>query len=928
MGGGYICSIGAIASRDGQSILTASAAVVRIYSSATAALVFELKGHTGDVTALALSPHGSRKVYSASIDGTVRLWDIKEGTLLKTFTVGAPIKSMVVPSVGMHAFLSVAHAGGQKHGRVLSLNLATGSLEKHVHRTSAARPLTVSPGGSYVATFDKHTLLIWSTKEAEKRPLALHHTKAFTCVAIDAAEDRIAAGDVSGRINMWNSFGPAVAAAATAASDDRDAADVAAPSGQQPGQKRKSRDVKDAGLAKETLHWHSSAVRSLVFSQDGAYLLSGGAEAVLVIWRLDNGARTYLPRMAGALTAINPVPSDAACYILTQADNTIRMVNVAAMRVLCSVHGLRPRVAGTPSGTVAALVPGSGELALAGAGSVLQFFDTLRDRHIDRVQVGHRNVASHAGTDGAAVGMEGAVQSHISHIAFSGDGSVMATVDVHPSAAASGPMGSALKFWDRRVTGAAAGGAPLYSLNSHISEPQSGLVTGLAYNPSEHVAATVGKDGVLSIWRRASSKHSDKAPAAWRCTSTASYKGQPMSAVAFSEDGSLIATAVAGSVTLWDPSSNTLIAALANPATARSCAMWRLDFVPGTPYLVGICSDSSPSMVVWNLLTASVWWSAAVAASCLAVDPHHGAFAIAVPPEPPRRWTGSAAPGALPERGSPPAAPGKDYPTTNGLPDTAVPRTPESALPNGPQTNGRRSGAAADRPYMNGTAAADGRAEAQKEAEEAGTAQRGSDAVGQLEASAACSGGAVWFEEAEGAGGERALVHVGQGTAAELASSRGDSVYGGGGGSVLLFDAGSPTPKRAWLLPRSGAAALMFAREGTPLGAASPLLILTDDRQYTIAPAHGNDGAERVEESTTEPTAGASKGVVGYEAAFGPLKTTHKGGKAGGQEQPQVTLAEAQISIQELWDAPSHALPPLSVLAGPSLEAMLSSLAH
>lgn len=62
MGGGYICSIGAIASRDGQSILTASAAVVRIYSSATAALVFELKGHTGDVTALALSPHGSKKV--------------------------------------------------------------------------------------------------------------------------------------------------------------------------------------------------------------------------------------------------------------------------------------------------------------------------------------------------------------------------------------------------------------------------------------------------------------------------------------------------------------------------------------------------------------------------------------------------------------------------------------------------------------------------------------------------------------------------------------------------------------------------------------------------------------------------------------------------------------------------------------------------
>ena len=44
------------------------------------------------------------------------------------------------------------------------------------------------------------------------------------------------------------------------------------------------------------------------------------------MWRLDSGARTFLPRLQGALTAIHPAPADPACYILTQADNTIRMV--------------------------------------------------------------------------------------------------------------------------------------------------------------------------------------------------------------------------------------------------------------------------------------------------------------------------------------------------------------------------------------------------------------------------------------------------------------------------------------------------------------------------------------------------------------------------------------------------------------------------
>lgn len=72
---------------------------------------------------------------------------------------------------------------------------------------------------------------------------------------------------------------------------------------------------------------------------------------------------------------------------------------------------------------------------------------------------------------------------------------------------------------------------------------------------------------------------------------------------------------------------------------------------------------------------------------------------------------------------------------------------------------------------------------------------------------------------------------------------------------------------------RSGAAALMFAREGRPLGAAtagrgpagtSPLLILTDDRQYTIASAPGSNAAERVEEMATQPTTGGSILLLAY----------------------------------------------------------------
>lgn len=59
----------------------------------------------------------------------------------------------------------------------------------------------------------------------------------------------------------------------------------------------------------------------------------------------------------------------------------------------------------------------------------------------------------------------------------------------------------------------------------------------------------------------------------------------------------------------------------------------------------------------------------------------------------------------------------------------------------------------------------------------------------------------------------------------------------------------------------------MFAGEGTTLAAASagrsfagasPLLILTNDRQYTIAPALGAEAAESASDVPSRPLAGES----------------------------------------------------------------------
>ena len=46
-----------------------------------------------------------------------------------------------------------------------------------------------------------------------------------------------------------------------------------------------------------------------------------------VVWQLDSSHRTFLPRLGGPLTCITRSAVDAACYVISQADNTVRMVS-------------------------------------------------------------------------------------------------------------------------------------------------------------------------------------------------------------------------------------------------------------------------------------------------------------------------------------------------------------------------------------------------------------------------------------------------------------------------------------------------------------------------------------------------------------------------------------------------------------------------
>ncbi|ORY41638.1 hypothetical protein BCR33DRAFT_337059 [Rhizoclosmatium globosum] len=91
----------------------------------------------------------------------------------------------------------------------------------------------------------------------------------------------------------------------------------------------------------------------------------------------------------------------------------------------------------------------------------------------------------------------------------------------------------------------------------------------------------------------------------------------------------MLAVACGSVVTLWDPSTNSLVATLCHPTGSEH--VLKVAFVEGneTPCLVAVTSGRC---YVWNLLTGSVWWSVDLGGQALAlvVDADTARFSVSV----------------------------------------------------------------------------------------------------------------------------------------------------------------------------------------------------------------------------------------------------------------------------------------------------------
>ncbi|CAI5729751.1 unnamed protein product [Hyaloperonospora brassicae] len=562
---------------DGRYVFQRQGAVVRVLHGASGRVLHECtRPHSASsVSAIAVHPQTPSQLLAGYEDGYILLWDFLAQAVRLKSDLGGPILWMatsrsspsqlvaVVKSPKRHWSLLTYSLKHKKRGRVFVQSptaFHTAALQSYVQRpddvTATAAAVTT---GDYIVLVAGRSLFTGWLHYDPRTPVVVapqfEHVRDVTCIAISPVRVEFSIGDWEGQIFRYDQH---------ALSENQSAAQ---------------------------LHWHAHAVHCLQYSTDGQHLLSGGEECVLVTWQLETGRRTYLPRLPAPVEEIAP-RQEGGVYVVGLADNVLFQYNAVTREQEWEARGLA-RAGGSAAESLpmrqVAVDPISKALVINGSSGagVLQFYEPFADRVLQTLVLSERNQVTRTNDEVMPTLLA-------SHARFSFRGGDLVTL--HAPTTADAGNEQALRFWTRRVDGS-------FFVNTSVDAPHGrARVTSVVFSPTADGDCVVTADtqGDFKVWQKVAA---EAGGVSWLCQSVVRFRDEPVTAVSFARDGSLLAVAYGNKLTLWDVATHSLRRVL---SSADGQPVKQIMF-PGVnlPYVV-VLTDTQ--LQVWNLLSLSLWW--------------------------------------------------------------------------------------------------------------------------------------------------------------------------------------------------------------------------------------------------------------------------------------------------------------------------------
>ena len=235
----------AIFSSDETFILSGSMdSSVKLWNRSTGKLVKSYVGHTQTVMKVAFTPDGSQ-IISSSRDGTIKFWIKYTGNLIKNLEGHNNNVTSVILSPDGKFILSASDDGTIKLWDYNTGNLLK-SFDEH---TSTVSSIVISCDSKLILSgSEDKTLKLWALKTGIVIRTFKNLEVEVSCVAISPDQRIIACGSIDRSIKWW--------------------------------------DTKSGDLLRK---FNSYIVTSIVFSHDGAFLLTGGEGDLIKIYDLKTG---------------------------------------------------------------------------------------------------------------------------------------------------------------------------------------------------------------------------------------------------------------------------------------------------------------------------------------------------------------------------------------------------------------------------------------------------------------------------------------------------------------------------------------------------------------------------------------------------------------------------------------------------------------
>jgi NET1-associated nuclear protein 1 (U3 small nucleolar RNA-associated protein 17) len=167
--------------------------------------------------------------------------------------------------------------------------------------------LGISPSGEWLVTVGGHRVYVIKTSALKSGLTKFVSPEKLVSMAFHPTDDYFSTGDIKGVIRSWYCLKDELMGTVDA-------------------EKR---------AQTTTLHWHSHAVASLAFTPNGAYLLSAGEEAVLVLWQLHSGKKEFVPRVGAPITglAVCQASEREEEYLMALSDGSHAVISAASLKI-------------------------------------------------------------------------------------------------------------------------------------------------------------------------------------------------------------------------------------------------------------------------------------------------------------------------------------------------------------------------------------------------------------------------------------------------------------------------------------------------------------------------------------------------------------------------------------------------------------------